>query len=106
MSVTNPVRVCVSGKAKASLGALTIPIPVIPFVVLLLNLALTGFAASPEPAPPSTPRDFFNVGVQQLRAGKLREAEASLESAVASQNERLQDPALYNLGHVRFDQGV
>jgi hypothetical protein len=41
-----------------------------------------------------------------MRAGKLREAEASLESAVASRNERLQDPALYNLGHVRFGQGI
>jgi hypothetical protein len=41
-----------------------------------------------------------------LSTGKLREAEAYLETALASQNERLQTPALYNLGHVRFDQGV
>jgi hypothetical protein len=78
---------------------------------LLLVLVVTSFVASsapssPESATPSTPREFFNAGVQQLRAGKLREAEASLESALSSQNERLQDPALYNLGHVRFDQGV
>jgi tetratricopeptide (TPR) repeat protein len=40
-----------------------------------------------------------------LRDGKLREAEALLESALASQMERLDSPALYNLGHVRFGQG-
>ena len=77
------------------------------------TLALVGFclaaaspASSPEPPPPSTPRDFFNAGSQKLREGKLREAEAFLESALASQSERLQPPALYNLGHVRFRQGV
>ncbi|HWI59942.1 MAG TPA: hypothetical protein VNZ22_22120, partial [Bacillota bacterium] len=51
-------------------------------------------------------RDFFNAGTQKLRDGKLREAEAFLESALASQSERLQPPALYNLGHTRFKQGV
>jgi hypothetical protein len=59
-----------------------------------------------EPASPTTPREFFNAGTQQLRAGKLREAEAFLESATASQQEPLQAPALYNLGHVRFAQGI
>src|SRR2546430_7852029 len=59
-----------------------------------------------EPAPPSSPRDFFNAGTQKLRDGKLREAEAFLETALTSQNERFQPPSLYNLGHVRFGQGV
>ena len=63
-------------------------------------------APAPEPTPASTPREFYNAGTRQLGAGKLREAEASLESALASQNERLQPPALYNLGLVRFAQGV
>ena len=71
----------------------------------LLLSALTVFAA-PEASPPATPREFFNAGTRQLQAGKLREAEASLESALASQNQRLQPPALYNLGLVRFGQGV
>jgi len=73
--------------------------------LLLVFLGLTALAA-PEAAPPDTPREFFNAGTQQLRAGKLREAEASLETALASQNQRLQPPALYNLGLVRFGQGV
>jgi len=58
-----------------------------------------------SPAP-STPREFFNSGTRELNAGKLREAEASLETALAGQNERLQTPALYNLGEVRFAQGA
>ena len=59
-----------------------------------------------EPTVPATPREFYNAGTQQLRTGKLREAEAFLESALTSQQESLQAPALYNLGHVRFAQGI
>jgi len=66
----------------------------------------SGSSSSTRQQPPSTPREFFNAGTEQLRAGKLREAEAFLESALASQNSRLQPPALYNLGHVRFGQGI
>jgi tetratricopeptide (TPR) repeat protein len=62
-------------------------------------------SAKPEP-PPTTPREFFNAGSQKLREGKLREAEAFLQSALARQNERVQPPTLYNLGHVRFAQGL
>ena len=55
---------------------------------------------------PTTPREFFNAGTEKLRAGKLRESEAFLESALSSQIARLQPPALYNLGSVRYGQGV
>jgi hypothetical protein len=69
--------------------------------------ANNGSAASRQGAtPPSTPREVFNAGTRELEAGKLREAEALLELALSSQNERLQTPALYNLGHVRFTQGT
>ncbi len=73
---------------------------------LLFALAALAATPAPEPAPPSTPREFYNDGTRQLGAGKLREAEASLENVLASQNQRLQPPALYNLGLVRFGQGV
>jgi hypothetical protein len=63
-------------------------------------------AKVPEPPPPSTPREFFNAGTQKLQQGKLREAESYFESALASQLAKLQPPALYNLGHTRFGQGV
>lgn len=68
--------------------------------------AIPPAATAPEPPPPSTPREFFNAGTQKLRQGKLKEAESFFESALASQIDRLQPPALYNLGHVRFGQGV
>ncbi len=60
----------------------------------------------PEPAPPSTPREFFNAGTEKLREGKLREAEAFLQSVLGAQVESLAPPALYNLGHVRYRQGI
>jgi tetratricopeptide (TPR) repeat protein len=68
--------------------------------------APTAPPAPPERPEPITPREFFNAGTEKLRAGKLREAEAYFESALGSQSARLQPPALYNLGHVRFDQGI
>jgi tetratricopeptide (TPR) repeat protein len=55
---------------------------------------------------PESAREAYNTGTRQLRAGKLREAEVSLEAALASQQERLQPPTLYNLGLVRFSQGL
>src|SRR5512141_2423321 len=53
-----------------------------------------------------TPRELFNTGTRLLREGKLRESEIFFESALGSQDERMQPTALYNLGHVRFAQGV
>lgn len=61
--------------------------------------------ATPEPTPVSS-RDFFNAGTRRLHAGKFREAEAFLQTALAKQDAKLQPPALYNLGHVRFAQGA
>jgi tetratricopeptide (TPR) repeat protein len=77
----------------------------------LLAFALTAHlcawaASNPTPSLPSTPREFFNAGTRELHEGKLPEAEASLQSALASQDSRLQPPALYNLGHVRFGMGL
>jgi tetratricopeptide (TPR) repeat protein len=66
----------------------------------------TNSNAQPELPPPSSPREFFNAGTEKLRAGKLREAETFLESALSSQIARLQPPSLYNLGCVRFGQGT
>lgn len=75
---------------------------------MLLALCALAAASSgaPEPGAPSTPRECFNAGTQKLGAGKLKEAEALLESALASQNQRIQPAALYNLGHTRFAQGA
>jgi len=71
------------------------------FSFFIFNLA----RATNEPAP-VTARDFFNAGTRKLNGKNLREAETFLQSALAQQDEHLQPPALYNLGHVRFTQGV
>lgn len=76
------------------------------WVSLPLGAAAAAPAAAPQSAPPTTTRDFYNAGTRELREGKLREAEASLETALSGQNPRLQPPALYNLGHVRFGLGL
>jgi tetratricopeptide (TPR) repeat protein len=51
-------------------------------------------------------RDLYNDGTQKFAAGKLPEAETDLQSAVESQDDAVQQPALYNLGHVRFQEGA
>lgn len=79
---------------------------------LLALGVVAGMAASTpklspvEPGPPETPREFFNAGTRRLNEGKLREAEAFLQTALAAQQDKLQPPALYNLGHIRFGQGL
>jgi len=76
-------------------------------LVLVLAAAPGAWGASnPKPNAPETPREFFNAGTRELRSGKLPEAEASLQTALASQDAQLQPPALYNLGHVRFGLGL
>ncbi len=70
-----------------------------------LGLLVSAHAATATNRPPVTPRDFFNAGTEKLREGKWREAETWLQQAVASQDSRVQPPALYNLGHVRNEQG-
>src|SRR5205814_2359023 len=92
-------------RAPASAFALAVAL-FLPAAVALPATITNATAAAPEAASPSKPREFFNAGTRELSAGKLREAEAYLETALASQNERLQTPALYNLGHVRFEQGI
>jgi len=89
---------------------------------LLAPAALVMLAAAPTPAPvpapapastpagpeatPASPREWFNAGARKLGDGKLKEAEAMLETALGAQSEALQPAALYDLGHVRFAQGV
>jgi hypothetical protein len=75
-------------------------------LVIALSPVLSVFAADAQPSEPSSPRDFYNDGTGKFRSGKLPDAEAELESAVAGQDETVQEQALYNLGHVRFQEGV
>ena len=61
---------------------------------------------SPPPGPRATARGFYNAGTEKLLAGKWDDAEPLLEASLARQDERVQPAALFNLGHVRFAQGI
>jgi len=76
-------------------------------VAVLAAICVAGFAFGDDTDPDHlpTPRQLYNEGTARLREGKLREAESRLQSAVATQDERVQVAALYNLGHVRFQDG-
>jgi len=78
----------------------------VPLAAVLFFAPEAPASTAPEPPPPSSPRDYFNAGTRKLREGKLKESEALLETALAGQQDPLQPPALYNLGHVRFRTGA
>ena len=69
-------------------------------------LAVTVLAAAPALAVQRSARELYNEGAAKLGKGELREAEAALREAAASNAESVQPLALYNLGHVRFAQGT
>lgn len=77
--------------------------------VLLLTLAVgapTWTAEATNSIEPVTARDFYNAGARQLADRKFDAAEKSFQSALGTQDESVQPKSLYNLGHVRFAQGV
>ena len=83
--------------------ALPAPALLIPMMLLLGQ----SVQASPEtyfPAP-VTARDFYNAGTKLLAGKKFGDAEKLFQSALAAQDERVQPPALFNLGHARFAEG-
>jgi len=55
---------------------------------------------------PVTARDFYNAGTKLLADKKFADAEMMFQSALAAQDGRVRPPALYNLGHTRFAEGV
>jgi hypothetical protein len=78
--------------------------------VLLFAFTLAASADTNAPAAaaplPEKPREYYNAGTQQLRAGKLQDAEVALMTAAARDQQQVQTHALYNLGQTRFKQGV
>ena len=74
-------------------------------IALLLAFHAAADEAANAPAP-VTAREFYNAGAKLLAAKNFAEAEKMFQSALAAQDERVQPPALYNLGHARFAEGV
>jgi len=67
------------------------------------NALAPAIVVEPEPV---TAREFYNAGARLLAAKKLADAEKMFESALAEQDEQVQPPAMYDLGHTRFAEGV
>jgi Ca-activated chloride channel family protein len=82
----------------------------LPAPALLIPMLLLGQPAQASPETnlptPVTARDFYNAGARLLAATNFAGAEKMFESALAAQDERVQPPALYDLGHARFGEGV
>lgn len=57
-------------------------------------------------APAQSNREAFNEAVARLHEGKLHEAETLLDGILETQDDAWRVPALYNLGHARFGQGM
>lgn len=72
----------------------------------LCLLALSATAQSTNAPPPVTARDFFNAGTQRLAGTNFIEAEKMFLAALATQDERVQALAEFNLGHTRFADGL
>ncbi|MDR3459486.1 MAG: hypothetical protein P4N60_18820 [Verrucomicrobiae bacterium] len=73
---------------------------------LLVVWAVAGriFAAD-ETNTPAKARDLYNEGTKLLAAKKYADAERMLTAALTAQDDRVQPPAMFNLGHVRFADG-
>ena len=82
-----------------------IPAPAILLPLLLLGQAAQAATETNFP-PPVTANDFYNAGTRLLAAKKLAEAETLFQSALATQDDRVQPLAEFNLGHVRFAEGA
>jgi len=83
----------------------------ISFILLTTSAAFGGNGEPADlnsltpPPEPGTVRDFYNLGVRQLAAGKLADAEVNFQAAINRQDEQIQSLALYNLGYTRFAIG-
>jgi len=71
-----------------------------------LVISATVVTATDETEESRSARGLYNEGTQKLQNGKLREAELVLQTAVAKNEDAIQPVALYNLAHVRFQQGA
>lgn len=78
------------------------------FAVAFLLASRLGALAGSETnmVAPVTGRDFYNAGTTLLAAKKFTDAERMFQSALASQDERVQPLALYNVGDARFSGGL
>ncbi len=87
------------GTRRKIVSATTLLIP-----LLLLGQSAPAASETNFP-PPITARDFYNAGTKLLAGKKFADAERMFQSSLAAQDETVQPPALFNLGHARFADG-
>ena len=76
-------------------------------LLLALGCSLPALANEATNLPvPITARDFYNAGAKLLADRKYDDAEKMFQSALGTQDERVQPKSLYNLGYTRFAQGM
>jgi len=78
------------------------------FAVLLVMTARAWAAndTNPATATPATARDCYNAGTILLASKKFAEAEKMFQAALAAQDDRVQQHALYDVGDARFYDGL
>jgi tetratricopeptide (TPR) repeat protein len=94
-----------AGRAKA-LSPLRFASAVQLLVASAVGPCLHAMADETNAVAPVTARDFYNAGTRLLAAKKYADAEKMFQSALTTQDERVQPPAIYNLGHTRFADGA
>jgi tetratricopeptide (TPR) repeat protein len=72
---------------------------------MLRTFAIATLLTSTLHAAPRSVREMYNDGIAKMKEGDLKEAESMLRTAAASGADFVLNPALYNLGHIRFSQG-
>ena len=92
------LRTFVSGIVRCSMFLF------LPYAAMAATDSTNAFIA--PPVEPVTAREFYNAGTRSLHAGKLAEAEQMFSTALGCQDEKVQPVTLYNLGEVRFGQGL
>ena len=77
-----------------------------PAVSAATNVATNAEISVASPAARyETAVDFYNAGIEKMRAGNWKEAEPALETALKQREEKITPKALYDLGYVRFTLG-
>jgi len=75
------------------------------WLLIVWAASMPVFAADGAAAPPNS-RDLYNEGTKLLAAKKYADAERMFAAALAVQDDRVQPAAMFNLGHVRFADGM
>jgi Ca-activated chloride channel family protein len=75
-------------------------------MAVILSLSHRDALAQSDAPEKTSARELYNEGTKKLSEGKLADAESILQNALATQDQRIQPHALYNLGEARYLKGA